>query len=184
MNGAIVQDLLVAAGGVLRAVTLPAGILLGGGAGAAVLLRSVGMPPTPLHAAAVRLARPLLVLLLLAALPLAVLETLWQTSAPLDSTLLIDLVPYMLSRTLFGVVWAAHVTVLTVCLLRLRAGHPPGLGSSLALLTAWPQIGHLAPNFSIGQSATLFEIGWLAAHRVGAALWVGTLAVLLAWSRP
>jgi copper transport protein len=171
------------AGGLLRLGTLPAGLLLGGGAGAGLLLRHLGCEPGTVEQAGRRLARPLLLILIVALVPLAVVETLQQTGAPLDAALLTDLLPYMLGNTLFGVVWAAHAAILSVLWARLRAGHAPGLVGALALLVAWPQLGHLAPNFAILDPDTLLELGWLGVHRAGAALWPGTLAVLLAWSR-
>lgn len=164
--------------------TLPAGLLLGGSAGAAALLRRLDVPAAPVEAAARRLAAPLLAVLVGGALPLALIETLWQTGAPLDLGLLTDLLPYLLTHTLFGVVWVAQVVLLGGLAWRLRAGHAPGLPGSLAVLAAWPQIGHLAPNYAVGMPGTWLEWGGLAAHRAGAALWPGALAVLLAWSRP
>ena len=184
MTADIPHSVLVVAAGLLRAVTLPAGLLLGGSAGAATVLQGLGVEPAPVERAARRLAGPLLLLLLAAALPLAVVETLWETEAPLSPDLFTDLLPYMLAQTLFGVVWGLHLVVLGVLLLRLRRGHTPGLLGSLALLAAWPQIGHLLPNYAIGQPDTVLELSWLAIHRAGAALWPGTLAVLLLWSRP
>lgn len=183
MSAAVPGDVLILAGGLLRLVTLPAGLLLGGGAGAGLLLRHLGGDPAAVEGAGRRLARPLLLVLIAALVPLALVETLQQTGAPLDGTLLTDLLPYMLLNTLFGVVWAAHAAILGVLWARLRAGHAPDLIGALALLVAWPQLGHLAPNFAILIPDTLLELGWLGVHRAGAALWPGTLAVLLAWSR-
>ena len=175
--------MLILAGGLLRLVTLPAGLVLGGGAGAGLLLRHLGCESAAIERAGCRLARPLLLVLIAALVPLALVETLQQTGAPLDGALLTDLLPYMLLNTLFGVVWAAQAAILGVLWARLRAGHAPGLIGALALLVAWPQLGHLAPNFAILVPDTLLELGWLGAHRAGAALWLGTLAVLLAWGR-
>ena len=175
--------MLTLAGGLLRLGTLPAGLLLGGGAGAGLLLRHLGRDPAAVEQAGRRLARPLLLILIAALVPLAVVETLQQTGAPLNLVLLTDLLPYMLLNTLFGVVWAAHAVILGALWARLRAGHAPGLVGALALLLAWPQLGHLAPNFSILDPDTVLELGWLGVHRAGAALWPGMLAVLLAWSR-
>ncbi|HMA36905.1 MAG TPA: hypothetical protein VKY74_20790 [Chloroflexia bacterium] len=183
-TGAIPYDLLLAAGTGLRALTLPAGLLVGGGAGAAAILQRLGIPAATIAPAACRLARPLVAGLLLAALPLAVVETLLETRAPLDALLFTDLLPYTLANTLFGVVWAAHLLVLAILALRLRAGHAPGLLGSSALLAAWPQLTHLLPNFAIAWPETWVELGAIAAHRVGAACWLGSLAVLLLWSRP
>jgi hypothetical protein len=164
-------------------VTLPAGLLLLGGAGAGALLRGLGADPRRLDAAARRLACPLLGILALGALVLALLETLLQTGDPLSATALAD-VPYLLGTTLFGVLWVAHVGVLAALAWRLRAGRAPGLLGAGALLLCWPQFNHLAPNFDILTPDTLFEVATVGAHRVGAALWVGALAVLIGWSRP
>jgi hypothetical protein len=183
LSAAVPGDILILAGGLLRLVTLPAGLLLGGGAGAGLLLRRLGSEPAAVERAGRRLARPLLLILIAALVPLALVETLQQTGAPLTLAVLTDLLPYMLLNTLFGVVWAAHAAILGLLWVRLRAGHTPGLIGALALLVAWPQLGHLAPNFAILAPDTLAELGWLGAHRAGAALWPGTLAVLLAWSR-
>src|SRR5262249_12899494 len=106
------MDWLTVGTGLLRVVTLGAGLGLGGGAGAAWLARGLGAPAQPTTHAARRLARPLLGLLLAAAPLLAVAETLWESNAQRDLTLLPGLVPYVLTNTLFGIVWAAHVLVL------------------------------------------------------------------------
>ena len=164
-------------------MTLPAGLLLLGAAGAAALLRGLGADRPRVDAAARRLARPLLGVLALGALLLALLETLLQTGDPLGATALAD-VPYLLGTTLFGVLWIAHVAILAALAWRLRAGHAPGLLGGAALLLCWPQFNHLAPNFDILTPDTLFEVGAVGAHRLGAALWVGALAVLIGWSRP
>jgi putative copper export protein len=184
VSGEISRDALLVVADLLRVVTLPAGLLIGGSAGAGALLRGLGAAPDAVDAAARRLVRLLLALLLAAALPIAVVETLWETQHPLDLTLLTDLLPYMLIQTFFGPIWIGQTLILIALLLRLGAGHPPGLCGSLALLVVWPQIGHLTPNYAILDANALLETGWLALHRVGAAFWPGTLAVLLLWIRP
>ncbi len=127
---------------------------------------------------------PLLAWLLLTALPIATVEAIWESGAPLSPSVVTDLVPYVLVQTLSGLVWIVYVAILLVLIVRWGRGHSPGLIGSAALLAAWPQIGHLAPNFAVFDPDSWLDLGSLAAHRIGAALWLGSLSVLLVWSRP
>jgi copper transport protein len=179
----MIPSWLIILAGLLRAATLPAGLLLGGAAGARLLLRHLGVADPRIETAHRRLAGGLLALLLASVPVLALVETRWESAHPFDMTLLTDLLPYTLSVTLFGVVWAAYALIVGGLWLRLQRGHLPGVGGTALLLAAWPQIGHLLPNYDLFSSRQALELGWLAAHRIGAALWLGTLAVLLLWSR-